>query len=87
MEESLFIRWVALYALTCVWRREKRGKYTRTLAHLVSPIYTCGRYGNNDISTVTKTPTHLVFAAFAAAPLGLLHPIRERASVIGSADL
>jgi hypothetical protein len=65
----------------------KRGKYMRTLAHLASPIYTCSRYGNSDISTTTKTPTHLVFAAFAAAPLRLLHPVRERASVIGSADL
>jgi hypothetical protein len=30
MEKSLLIRWVALYALTSVWRRGERGKHTRT---------------------------------------------------------
>jgi hypothetical protein len=31
MEESLLIRWVALYALTSVWTRGERGKHTRAL--------------------------------------------------------
>jgi hypothetical protein len=34
-----------------------------------------------------KTPTHLGFAATAAAPLRLVHPVRRRASVIGRAGL
>jgi hypothetical protein len=34
MEESLLIRWVALYALVSVWRRGERGKHTRTLSCL-----------------------------------------------------
>jgi hypothetical protein len=29
IEKSIIIRWVALYALASVWRREERGKYTR----------------------------------------------------------
>jgi hypothetical protein len=29
IEGSLFIRWVALYALASVWRREEKGKHTR----------------------------------------------------------
>jgi hypothetical protein len=37
MEESLLIRWVALYALASVWRRGERGKHTSALAHLASP--------------------------------------------------
>jgi hypothetical protein len=37
MEESLLIRWVALYALASVWRRGERGKHTSVLAHLASP--------------------------------------------------
>jgi hypothetical protein len=34
MEESLLIRWVALYALVSVWRRGEIGKHTRTLSCL-----------------------------------------------------
>jgi hypothetical protein len=37
MDESLLIRWVALYALSSVWRRAERGKHTRALARLASP--------------------------------------------------
>jgi hypothetical protein len=37
IEGSLLIRWIALYALTSVWRRGERGKHTRALARLVSP--------------------------------------------------
>jgi hypothetical protein len=37
MEESLFIRWVALYALASVWRRGEKGKHTLALACLASP--------------------------------------------------
>jgi hypothetical protein len=29
VEGSLLIRWIALYALISVWRREERGKHTR----------------------------------------------------------
>jgi hypothetical protein len=32
MKKSLLKRWVALYALARVWRREKRKKYMRVLA-------------------------------------------------------
>jgi hypothetical protein len=32
VEESLLIRWVALYALISVWRRGERGKHTGALA-------------------------------------------------------
>jgi hypothetical protein len=53
----------------------------------VFPIYTCGRHRNSNISTTTKTPTHLGFAASAAAPLRLLHPVRRRVSAIGRAGL
>jgi hypothetical protein len=34
MEGSLFIRWVALYALASVWRRGEKGKHTLALARL-----------------------------------------------------
>jgi hypothetical protein len=37
MEECLLTNWVALYALTSVWRREEREKYTRVLTRLTSP--------------------------------------------------
>jgi hypothetical protein len=34
MEGSILIRWVALYALASVRRREERGKHTRALTCL-----------------------------------------------------
>jgi hypothetical protein len=37
VEESLLKRWVALYALTRVWRRGEREKHTCVLARLASP--------------------------------------------------
>jgi hypothetical protein len=34
MEGNLLMRWVALYALTSVWRRGERKTHTRALARL-----------------------------------------------------
>jgi hypothetical protein len=53
----------------------------------VFPIYTCGRHRNSNIPTIIKTPTHLGFAAPAAAPPKLLHPVRRCASMIGRVGL
>jgi hypothetical protein len=53
----------------------------------VFPIYMCGHHGNSNIPTATKTPTHLGFAAVAAAPPRLLHPICRHASAIGRVGL
>jgi hypothetical protein len=53
----------------------------------VFPIYTCGRHGNSNISTATKTPTHLGFAATAAALPRLLYPVHRRALRIRRAGL
>jgi hypothetical protein len=48
----------------------------------VFPIYTCIRHKNSNTRTVTKTATHLGFAASTAAPPRLLHPVHRRASTI-----
>jgi hypothetical protein len=37
VEGSVLIKWVALYALTNVWRRGERGKHTHALTRLALP--------------------------------------------------
>jgi hypothetical protein len=53
----------------------------------VFPIYMCGRHGNRNKPTATKTPTHLGFASSVAVPPRLLHPVRRHESTIGRAGL
>jgi hypothetical protein len=47
----------------------------------------CGHHRNSNKPIATKAPTHLGFAASAAAPLRLLHPVHRCASAIGRAGL
>jgi hypothetical protein len=53
----------------------------------VFPINTCGHHRSINIRTATKTPMHLDFIAFAAAPSRLLHPVHQHATAIERAGL
>jgi hypothetical protein len=53
----------------------------------IFPIYTCSRHENSNKTNSHENTNTLRFAASAAAPSRLLHPVRRRASAIGRAGL